>query len=245
MARPGTPGHLEVILKIEPAEYRDVLILEKLCLDLHGRMGMNVPRRWLRDIDGMRILAVERFDRAEGGKVLPQETLRSVIATGDRRFFTNEDVSMDELPARLERLGEACNLNVTATKKEMYRRYLVAMLTGNGDMHLENLSFLGGAGETRLSPIYDPAPMRAWPQHDTRSAIPVDFLEGETWPKALRRLGLAYAYTPGEWRGLVEETLEQTASYLDEVADLPIEGVRKQRLTDIVLGIRGELGVGR
>ena len=241
IARPGTPGHLDVILKIEPAEYRDVLVLEKLCLDLHERAGMNVPRRWLRELDGMRVLALERFDREAGGRVLPQETLRSVIATGDRSFFTNEDVAMDELPARLDRLGEVCNLNVRVTKKDIYRRYLMAMLTGNGDMHLENLSFIGGERETRLSPVYDPAPMRAWPQHDTRSAIPVDFLGGETWPKALRRLGIAYGYTPAEWRNLVEETLGQTASYLDEVADLPIEAARKTRLSEIVPVIRCEL----
>lgn len=240
ITRPGMPGHVDVILKIEPAEYRDVLVLEKLCLDLHDRAGMNVPRRWLREIDDMRVLAVERFDRGEGGRVLPQETLRSVIATGDRSFFTNEDVAMDELPARLDRLGEVCNLNVTVTKKEIYRRYLMAMLTGNGDMHLENLSFIGGEHETALSPVYDPAPMRAWPQHDTRSATPVDFQNGETWPTAMRRLGLAYAYTPAEWRGLVEETLDQTASFLDEVADLQIEDARKKRLTEIVPVIRNE-----
>lgn len=241
IARPGTPGHLDVVLKIEPAEYRDVLILEKLCLDLHDRAGMDVPRRWLREIDGMRVLAVERFDRGEGGRVLPQETLRSVIATGDRGFFTNDDVAMDELPARLNRLGEVCNLNVTVTKKEIHRRYLLAMLTGNGDMHLENLSFIGGEQETRLAPVYDPAPMRAWPQHDTRSAIPVDFQAGETWPRALRRLGLAYAYTPAEWRNLVEEVLDQTAPYLDEVAGLNIDGARKKRLAGIVPVIRKEM----
>lgn len=241
IARPGTPGHLDVLLKIEPAEYRDVLVLEKLCLDLHDRAGMKVPRRWLRQVDGMRVLAVARFDRLGGGHVLPQETLRSIIATGDRHFFTNEDVSMDELPARLDRLGEVCNIDVTAIKKEIYRRYLFAMLTGNGDMHLENLSFIGGERETTLSPVYDPAPMRAWPQHDTRSAIPVDFQEKENWPKCMRRLGLAYAYTPLEWRNLVEEALSQTASYVDEVADLHIEDVRKKRLAEIVPAIRQEL----
>lgn len=241
IARPGAPGHLDVILKIEPAEYKDVLTLETLCLDLHARSGFDVPRYWLREIDGMRVLAIERFDRGPRGLVHPQETLRSVIATGDRSFITNEDVTMDELPHRLDRLGEVCNLDVTAAKKEIYRRYLMALLTGNGDLHLENLSFLGGEQATALAPVYDPAPMRAWPQHDTRSAIPVSFAQGETWPQAMKRLGLAYGYTPSEWREAIEQALANTAHYLEELGDAPVETARKARLASILPAIRREM----
>lgn len=241
IARPGAPDHVDVILKIEPSEYKDVLTLEKLCLDLHARAGFDVPRHWLREIDGMRVLAIERFDRGPGRQVRPQETLRSVIASGDRSFISNEDVAMDDLPGRLDRLGEVCNLDVTAAKKEIYRRYLMALLTGNGDMHLENLSFLGGEKATTLAPVYDPAPMRAWPQHDTRSAIPVNFAPDETWPEALRRLGLAYGYTPSECRRAIEHALSDTAQYLNEVMDAPVATARKTRLASILPAIRKEM----
>lgn len=241
IARPGAPDHIDVILKIEPAEYKDVLTLETLCLDLHARSGFDVPRHWLREIDGMRVLAVERFDRGPKDLVRPQETFRSVIASGDRSFISNEDVAMDELPGRLDRLGEVCNLDVTAAKKEIYRRYLMAMLTGNGDLHLENISFLGGERATVLSPVYDPAPMRAWPQHDTRSAIPVSFAKGETWPQAMRRLGLAYGYTPSECRQAIEQTLANTAHYLEELGDALVEAPRKTRLAKILPAIRKEM----
>lgn len=241
IARPGAPGHLDVLLKIEPAEYRDVLALEALCLDLHARAGFEVPRHWLREVDGLRVLAVERVDRDAAGRVLPMETLRSVIASGDRGFIANEDVAMDALPARFDRLGQICQLDVTAVKKAVYRRYLMALLTGNGDLHLENLSFVGGEGATRLAPVYDPAPMRAWPQHDTRSAIPIDFGTGETWPQALRRLGLAYGYTPADWRDTVETALADTAAYLDGLARLDIDAARRNRLASRVPEMRRDV----
>lgn len=241
ITRPGTPDRLDVILKIEPAEYRDVLTLEKLCLDLHERAGFVVPRSWLREIDGLKVLAVERFDCGPNGVLRPQETFRSVIATGDRNFISNDDVEMDTLPGYLEKLGQVCDLDVAAAKKGFYRRYLMAMLTGNGDMHLENVSFLGGNHGTTLSPVYDPAPMRAWPQHDTRSAIPVGFREAETWPHAIQRLGMAYGYTPAGWRELVERALADTATYLEELMALPIDQPRKNRLAVIVPDVRKEM----
>jgi len=236
IARPGAPGHIDVILKIEPAEYRDVLVLEKCCLDIHDQAGLAVPRRWFVEVDGMRILAVERFDRKPEGQVLPLETLRSVIATGNRGFLENNDVAMDDLPRYFDKLGQVCNLDVTVAKKTLFSRYLMAMLTGNGDMHLENISFSGGERDTALSPVYDPAPMRAWPQHDTPSAIPVLFRDGEHWPEALRRLGQAYA--PGEWRHLMEEATDSTADYLDRLAELPVEAVRRERITRAVAWAR-------
>lgn len=241
ITQPGTPERLDVLLKIEPAEYRDVLTLEKLCLDLHERAGFEVPRSWLREIDGMKILAIERFDRGLHGALRPQETFRSVIATGDRKFISNDDVEMDTLPVYLEKLGQVCDLDVAAAKKELYRRYLMAMLTGNGDMHLENISFLGGTRGTTLSPVYDPAPMRAWPQHDVRSAIPVGFRKAETWAHAMHRLGLAYGYTPTGWHQMVERALADTASYLEELMALPIDKARQDRLAAIVPAIRKEM----
>ena len=40
------------------------------------------------------------------------------------------------------------------------------MLTGNGDLHLENMSIIEDNGNLCFSPVYDPAPMRAYSIHD-------------------------------------------------------------------------------
>ena len=41
----------------------------------------------------------------------------------------------------------------------------MALMTGNSDLHLENISFVGPKGDAKLSPVYDPAPMRAYDGH--------------------------------------------------------------------------------
>ena len=52
---------------------------------------------------------------------------------------------------------------------------LLALMTGSGDPHLENLGLLGGFDRARLAPVFDPAPMRAWRRHNIQMAIPIDF----------------------------------------------------------------------
>ena len=66
-APPGTRDHkgqpfTDVVLKIEPAHYAGVLALEALCYDIHRELGFEVPRIWRTELDGMQLLAVERFD---------------------------------------------------------------------------------------------------------------------------------------------------------------------------------------
>ena len=64
---------------------------------------------------------------------------------------------------------------------EAYRRFVLALLTGNGDMHLQNMSVLGTGEDVAQSPIYDPAPMRAYrgrPSYDLLSALPFSNIGG-------------------------------------------------------------------
>ena len=129
------------------------------------------------DDDGLHFLAVERFDRVDG-KPIPMESLFSVIATGNHHFRETGDILLDELGDILERLGQVATLKKD-TGEQLYRRFLMALLTGNGDLHLDNISLLGGLPDCRLAPVYDPAPMRAWPRHNLISAIPFDPSEYE------------------------------------------------------------------
>lgn len=50
----------------------------------------------------------------------------------------------------------------SADAASLYARIVLSFLTCNGDLHLKNLSLLGRRGESRLSPVYDPAPMRLY-----------------------------------------------------------------------------------
>lgn len=240
-ARPGTRAvdgrpFVDVVLKIEPAEYQGVAELEALCLQLHREAGFEVPRSWRVSRDGLELLAVERFDRTREGLPIPMETLFSVFATGNRHFNSNQDTDLAEMALWLEKLGAVTALDVRATQREIYRRLCLAVATGNGDMHLQNLSFLGGPADVRLSPVYDPAPMRAWPRHNARFVVPLDFDDAVGGFRAnLVALGAHYGLTLGQAEETLQWALEQTEGYLEQVESLervPLE--RRRRLVDVL-----------
>lgn len=247
-AQPGTRTvegrpFVDVVLKIEPAEYQGVAALEALCLQLHREAGFEVPRFWRASLDGLELLAIERFDRTRDGQPIPMETLFSVFATGNRHFNSNQDTDLAEMALWLEKLAAVTALDVRATQREVYRRLCFAVATGNGDMHLQNLSFLGGPADVRLSPVYDPAPMRAWPRHDVRFAIPLDFDDAIGGFRAnLIALGTHYGLTRTQAEEMLMWALEQTAGYVDRVQTLKgVPAERRERLAAVVAAERQRL----
>ena len=239
-APPGTRAiegrpFIDVILKIEPPQYEGVLALEALCLELHADLGFRVPRHWRAEVDGMRLLAVERFDRAGDGLPVPMESFLSVMASGSREVLGTADTDMRAVGAMLEKLATLVNLDTRRAQHEVYRRFLLAFLTGNGDLHLENLSFLGGPDAVDVAPVYDPAPMRAWPRHDLRSAIPIEFDPALGLGENLAELGTAFGYSRRQAAELLRELLDATADYPERVRTLhAVPEIRRQRLSALV-----------
>lgn len=229
----GKP-YVDVLLKIEPREYEGVLALESLCMDLHRELGFDVPRTWHTAINGMRLLAIERFDRDRNELPIPMESFYSVFATGDIGFNGNDDTDIEEVGLRLEKLSTVVNLKHKAARREVYRRFCLAFCTGNGDMHLENLSFLGGPEETRIAPVYDPSPMRAWPQHNVRSSIPIIFA-AKSLRENIIRVGAAFGLSASEAAHTLDALLQATANYTQRVRELSaVPDERKRNLVEIV-----------
>lgn len=231
--------YIDVILKIEPIGYEGVLALEALCLEVHRELGFAVPQFWLSKIDGMCVLAVKRFDRVQhNGESypIPMESFYSVFAIGDKYFQSNSDTDLEEMAYRIARLGKVANMDVREIQQELYRRLIVALFTGNGDLHLENISFLGGANNVSLSPVYDPAPMRAWSRHNTRFAIPLIFDdEVGGLRENLIKLGEAYQYSKKQAESLIDEISDKTKNYPDRIQALKdVPEQNKQLLIEIV-----------
>lgn len=232
--QPGTPHKRDVVLKVEPPEYAGLLDLEALCLDIHREAGFDVPAWHRYDDDGLHFLAVERFDQADGRPV-PMESLFSVIATGDHRFRETGDVLLDELGGILERLGQVAALRKDAGE-QLYRRLLMALLTGNGDLHLDNIALLGGLKDCRLAPVYDPSPMRAWPRHNLVSAIPFDPTGYADHGGFFVALGTSFHLSPAAVKRCIQAALEATAAFGEQVMSLDRVPVQQRRqLTEIVL----------
>lgn len=231
---PDLPGMRNVVLKIEPPEYRGLLDLEALCLRVHHNAGFPTPRWWRIDREGLRLLAVERFDRKEG-RPLPMESLFSIIATGDHHFRGTADILLEELGGVIDRLGQVANLPSDANE-HLYRRLLFALLTGNGDLHLDNLSFLGGLDDCRWAPVYDPAPMRAWPRHDLVSAIPFDASHHSDHGEFFLALGGHFGLSRRRVERCAEEALDATTDFAKAVMALrDVPERQRMQLREIVI----------
>lgn len=179
----GVPGAMpkwlgrEWLYKFESSAYPGLLALEDLAYEIHRRAGFEVPETRLLAIDGVPVLASRRFDRRLAhGRAVAVESMYSVWATEyPSQIRCNTDGSMELMADTFREYG----LPVL----EWYGRYVLAILTGNGDMHSENVSLLARDDQVQLSPIYDPAPMRAYrgrDNHDLLSALPCAGIGGTT-----------------------------------------------------------------
>ena len=183
---------VDAMVKIEPEKYPSLMLLEQMCYLVHEQAGCSVPRTWMHHTcKGTPLLISERFDRSHGTPI-PMESLYSILrqATNGRiierwshsgKILASGDPDSpyrpvpNEIIPRLEHIAEALKSPDVGLRpgqeKELFRRIALALMTGNSDLHLENLSVLGPRGEAMLSPIYDPAPMRAYPQHAMTLAL--------------------------------------------------------------------------
>ena len=159
---------VDALVKFDDHAYEDLLLMEDVGYAVFGRLEKDVPRRWLvRSPEGRVVLATERFDR-RGGVPVPMESLFSAlfVATAGR---LSERWSDRGTSPNFEMVGgflQDARIAVTSDRNgdaaTLYQRIVANVLIGNSDMHLENFGFLGGRGASRLSPAFDPAPMRGY-----------------------------------------------------------------------------------
>jgi len=234
---PDTEGKINVVLKVEPPEYQGLLDLEALCLDIHRQAGFPVPAYARHDDDDLHFLAVQRFDQHDG-KPLPMESLFSVIATGDHHFRATGDILLNELGKVITRLAEVVNL-AADTGEKLYLRIILALLTGNGDLHLDNIALLGGVSDCRLTPVYDPAPMRAWPRHNLLSAIPFDPSGYADHSEFFVELGQSFNLSKQRVRRCIDRAMQATRDYSARLMALQrVPEQQRQQLHAIVTAER-------
>ena len=250
-ARFGAQGLIDVVLKFEqPTVYPGLVELEALALDLHREAGFDVPRHWVVEFNGVPALAVERFDRDGNSNPLFTESLYSVLASGDTRITHNHSYSYDEVGHAIDRSPIEFVTHRDAAKRHLLARLLMALLTGNGDLHLENLTIVGMNGELGFSPVYDPTPMRAYSIHNMLSVMPFGHY-GETddvtgtvvnLAVAVHNLAKHLGISPATLDEMIGKALQVTEHYserLNALASLP-EANRKN-LVAIVERVRGQL----
>ena len=221
---------------------------------MHREAGFEVPRYWSVEVSGLRGLAVERFDRTPEGSPLFMESLYSIMASGSRRISNHYSASYD----RIGQVLDSPRIQLVSDRKQaklhLFERLVMALLTGNGDLHLENLSIIERNGELGFSPVYDPTPMRAYRIHDmltppgmtfgdygdylehSRSDQPVNF--SQAFERFTRGLGLRSR----TWKQSVERLLASSDDFVDRVDALQtLPAANKQHLISIHRKIRQQL----
>ncbi|MCB9866823.1 MAG: HipA domain-containing protein [Phycisphaerales bacterium] len=159
--------------------------------------------------DGTRAFIVQRFDRRSDGRKVHQEDFCQLAEQPPRAKYAGTA----ELCVRLLRKF-ATEPPVEILK--LFRMLVFGWWTGNGDVHLKNLSVLvDPRGIVKLTPAYD--------QVCTRLVIPQDTLAlpvGGKKDNLSRKSWLAFAEYAGLTRKAAERVLERQAAALAPAQEL-------------------------
>lgn len=245
------PNMTDVVVKFEQnTAYPGINELEALALDVHKDAGFEVPRYWLSDIKGIPVLAVERFDRDVSHSPVFTETLYSILATGDADITNHYSYSYDGIGAAIDKSPMDIITQRKDGKNHLMKRLIMSLLTGNGDLHLENLSVTMRQGEALFTPVYDPTPMRAYAIHNMLSVMPFgnygQLLDKREEPvglvEAIQSLAKNLNLTSSELEELMQSSLAATETYVDKIALLKtLPEINKSNLIKIVSDVRKKL----
>lgn len=153
------------------------------------------------NLRGTQALAVKRFDRAEEGKRIHIEDFAQVYNIfPDKKY---EGVSFNNIAGMIWTLTGESGLC------DFIRRLVYTILTGNGDMHLKNWSFIYRDGRTpELSPAYD---MVSTVPYISGDRLALKFLNTKDMMQCDLRLFEKLTEKAGLPKKLVMETARETA----------------------------------
>jgi serine/threonine-protein kinase HipA len=248
--RVKTPGVIDIVLKFEQTtRYPGIVELEMLTLEMHREAGFDVPRYWPCVFKGMPALAIERFDRDQNNTPLCSETLYSILASGIP-LNNHYDYRYDLIAQAIDLSPVELVSDTVEAKLHLFKRLLMSLLTGNGDLHLENLSITCNNDIKDFSRIYDPAPMRAYAQHDMLSVMPFgeygETPDGSNEPVTLKLAVERFAKSCGLNKTQTEEImnnyLSKTSEFSNRVGELKtVPDENKERLIKQTEDIRNKL----
>lgn len=239
----GDQGVTDAILKFEQTGiYPGIIELESLALDLHEEAGFEVPRHRQTEINSIPTLVIERFDRDTGNNPLFMETLYSLFACGDLSITHHYSGSYDAISRAIDRSPIDLVHDKKPAKFHLLKRLILSFATGNGDLHLENLSILNRNGNLAFSPVYDPTPMRAYSIHNMLAVMSFGDYGEVHFEEALLRFTRNLGFRKKELLRTIEEVLAVTRDYPERIEALQqLPGKNKKNLIGIVRGVYKDL----
>lgn len=180
------------ILKFEKKKLLHLALNEYVTMQLARQCGIQVADVELKRFEEYPALLIERFDRK---LISPNEVMRRHVIDGcqalnlppeykyERNFGSGRDVAHIRDGASLVKLFEFANQcsNPADTKNKMLDWVLFNLLISNYDAHGKNISFFVGKHGMSLTPFYDLANIKMYPQFDSEMAMALgDDFDGET-----------------------------------------------------------------
>lgn len=223
----------------------DVIDTEVLSLDLARAIGLTTVRAEVHDFDGVRAIAVPRYDRVEADgelRRIHQEDLAQALGlnTNDpnRKFQRGNALPSLRAAADVLRSGGA-------EPDELLRLVAFNLLIGNTDAHAKNISFLRLAdGGVRLAPAYDVAMHMHHANVEALSAIDINgrYRLAQISAADVVEEGIGWGIAPKVSRRLVADTARQMESALAQLDETDYPGVSGRAFDTVRARIRGGLG---
>ena len=213
------------IVKLPDAEFPSVPEAEYAAMEWARASGIDVPDlelvtfAQLSGIPPLRgahaeaalCLAIRRFDRVEGGGRIHIEDFAQVFGRAPSQKY-NEHLTAAVPPIGFETVARAVATYAPEDRRELVRRLVFMVLSGNADAHLKNWSFIYRDGQRpRLAPAYDLVPTVVFPETSDRLALPLfgdsDF--GAITPSAFARLAPLISQPVDHLRAWVREDIDR------------------------------------
>jgi serine/threonine-protein kinase HipA len=158
-------------------------------------------------VAGRNVLIVHRFDRTAGIRVGFASALTMLEATdGEQRSYL-------EIADVIERHSPT----PTSDLRELYRRIIFSILTGNTDDHLRNHAFLRRGRGWALSPAYDLNPN---PNRPDRLSTAIDLDETTADIDTALSVSGYFRLSPAQARSEVASVRDGTSGWRSEAAAL-------------------------
>ncbi len=227
LSLPVRRAHERFILKLDPPEYPHVVENEAFFIALSTRAGIpTVKASIVHDAEGRPGLLVTRFDRVVHEGAPARLAVEDACQAQGLWPADKYNTTAEKTAHALIRLCAA----ETIAARDVFRQFVFAWLTGNGDVHAKNLSVLTQPnGETRIAPAYDlPSTV---PYGDKTLALP---MEGKRNGLS-RRMMLQFATKLGVREKaageILDRLLDATSSLDDALSDavIPFDNAILQR----------------
>ncbi|MCB0912398.1 MAG: HipA domain-containing protein [Propionibacteriaceae bacterium] len=217
------------IIKIDPPDYPHAVVNEHYFLGVARRLKHPVvASEIVHDRDGRPGLLLPRFDRrvrSDGSTLhLAVEDACQLLSRypADKYNVTSEEVSTA--------ISSACAAEPVAARA-CFQQFLLAWLTGNGDLHAKNVSILQEpGGEWRVAPIYDiPSTL---PYGDRTMALTLQGTATNLGRRRFEAFGAALGLSTAAIERALDEVLRATEAVADELDDgvLPWDPHRRRTL---------------